>query len=44
MDRMKALLDQDGIEYNEKIFETNRGIAGLGSNPFVSFPACTVEL
>ena len=37
MARLKSLLDDDDeVEYNEKIFKTDIGIAGLGSNPFVS--------
>ena len=35
MDRLKELLDRDGVEYNEKFFETSGGISGLGDEPFV---------
>ena len=35
MDRLKDLLDRDGVEYNEKLFDTDKGITGLGDEPFV---------
>ncbi len=36
MASVKALLDEDGIGWNEKVFKSSEGIARLGSNPFVS--------
>lgn len=36
MTPLKALLDEAGVEYSEKLFNTSAGIAGLGPNPFVS--------
>lgn len=36
MDRLKTLFERDGIEYNEKVFTSDVGIADLGPNPFVS--------
>lgn len=36
MIRLKAILDRTDVDYNEKIFNTTAGIAGLGPNPFVS--------
>ena len=36
MTRLKALLEADGIEYTEREFNTNAGVAELGPNPFVS--------
>ena len=35
--RLKELLDRDNIEYDERKFETEDGIAGLGERPFVSY-------
>ena len=35
VDRLKRLLFNDGIEYNEKIFK-NDSISDLNSEPFVS--------
>ena len=40
---MKGLLDRDGVEYNEKLFDTERGIAGLGDEPFVSSTYVNIE-
>ena len=37
MNRLKTLLDQNNVEYTEKLFNTSAGIEGLGPNPFVSF-------
>ena len=34
--RLKELLNSDNIEYDERKFETEDGIAGLGERPFVS--------
>ena len=34
MARLKALLDEDGVEYIERVFMTS--VADLGPNPFVS--------
>ena len=34
--RLKELLDRDNIEYDERKFETEDGIAGLGERTFVS--------
>ena len=36
MSRLKALFDRDGVDYIERTFDTETGISGLGSNPFVS--------
>ena len=36
VERMKVLLDRDGVEYSTKIFSTDAGISDLGDNPFVS--------
>ena len=33
---MKKLLERDGIEYSEKIFNSDDGVGALGPNPFVS--------
>ena len=35
MDRLKRALDNNGIKYSEKRFETEKGIESLGENPFV---------
>ena len=32
--RLKALLQSIGVEYSQKVFETDEGIAGLGPEPF----------
>lgn len=34
--RLKELLKRDNITVDERIFETEDGIAGLGDTPFVS--------
>ena len=34
--RLKELLKRDNITVNERIFETEDGIASLGDTPFVS--------
>ena len=34
--RLKVLLKRDNITFNERSFETEDGIAGLGENAFVS--------
>ena len=36
MDRLKQLLDTINVTYTERIFESEDGIAGLGSEAFVS--------
>lgn len=36
IDRLKVLLDEDGVMYNETLFDTKKGLAALGPNPFVS--------
>ena len=36
MDRLKRQLDDINVTYTEKIFETENGIAELGTEPFVS--------
>ena len=36
MDRLKQMLDTINITYNDKIFESEDGIAGLEPEPFVS--------
>ena len=36
MDRLKQMLDTINVTYNERIFESDNGIAGLGQEPFVS--------
>ena len=41
MNRLKALLDQNEVEYTEKRFNTSAGIKGLGPNPFVSSDKAT---
>ncbi len=33
---LKDLLNEGGVEYNEKLFDSDMGIAGLGSDLFVS--------
>ena len=35
MTRLQKLLKRDNITFNERIFETEDGIAGLGEEPFV---------
>ena len=37
-DSLRNLLDKDGIEYTQKIFDADKGIEDLGPNPFVSYP------
>ena len=37
MNPLKTLLDENNVEYTEKLFNTSAGIKGLGPNPFVSF-------
>ena len=34
VDQLKALLQSIGVEYSQRVFETNEGIAGLGPEPF----------
>ena len=36
MAQLKNLLDGDGVEYSEKVFDTDNSTTDLGSNPFVS--------
>ena len=36
MAHLKQLLDTINVTYTEKIFESENGIAGLGTEPFVS--------
>ncbi len=36
MNRLKVLLDKDGVEFTERVFNTSTGTSGLGPNPFVS--------
>ena len=36
MDRLKRQLDDINVTYTEKIFETENGVAKLGTEPFVS--------
>ena len=36
MDRLKTLLDVDGIEYSEIMFESSENVADIGSRLFVS--------
>jgi len=36
MDLLKQMLDTINVTYHERMFETKDGIAGLGSEPFVS--------
>ncbi len=43
-DLLKALLDESKIEYNERIFDTDRSIDGLGSNLFVSYTVFPVRI
>lgn len=35
MDALKVILDQNGIDYNEKRFNSDTGLKDLGPNPFV---------
>ena len=34
VERLKGLLQSIGVEYSQKIFESEEGIAGLGPEPF----------
>ena len=36
VDRLKQMLDTINVTYNERIFESEDGIAGLGPEAFVS--------
>ena len=36
MDRLKTLLDEDGVEYSEIMFESSDNVADLGDRLFVS--------
>ena len=36
MSHLKQMLDTIDVTYNERMFESEDGIAGLGSEPFVS--------
>lgn len=36
MGRLKDLLDENEIDYSEDVFNTDDGIADLGSDPIVS--------
>ena len=36
MDLLKDLLDESKVEYNERRFDSDVGLTGLGANPFVS--------
>ena len=36
MDRLKQMLDTINVTYDERMFESEDGIAGLGPEPFVS--------
>ncbi len=41
MDRLKRLLDDIGVTYSEMSFASEKGVAGLGANPFVSYRCIT---
>ena len=36
MDDLKKLLSNAGIDYTERVFASEEGITGLGTEPFVS--------
>ena len=35
-EKLKSILGSDGVEHNERLFETDKGIASLGDELFVS--------
>ena len=37
MDRLKRVLDANGIEHSEKRFNTEKGVESLGESPFVCY-------
>ena len=43
MDRLKRQLDDINVTYTEKIFETENGIAELGTEPFVSHQTLIIQ-
>ena len=44
MDLVKQMLDAINVTYDERVFESEDGIAGLGSEPFVSDSRTTILL